>query len=61
MCTPEYAFGVPGTLKNALDLSVGTCEFVGKPVVLSPPLHKAKTGMSITASPSIANSRLRWN
>jgi chromate reductase, NAD(P)H dehydrogenase (quinone) len=34
ICTPEYAFGVPGTLKNALDWTVGSGEFVGKPVVL---------------------------
>jgi NAD(P)H-dependent FMN reductase len=30
--TPEYAFGVPGTLKNALDWTVATGEFNGKPV-----------------------------
>lgn len=34
ICTPEYAFGVPGTLKNALDWTVGSGEFVGKPVGL---------------------------
>ncbi len=33
ICTPEYAFGVPGTLKNALDWSVGSGEFSGKPLV----------------------------
>jgi chromate reductase, NAD(P)H dehydrogenase (quinone) len=33
ICTPEYAFGVPGTLKNALDWTVGGGEFSGKPVV----------------------------
>ncbi|WP_353719667.1 NADPH-dependent FMN reductase [Dyadobacter sp. 676] len=32
ICTPEYAFGVPGTLKNALDWTVGTGEFNDKPV-----------------------------
>jgi chromate reductase len=31
---PEYAHGVPGTLKNALDWLVGSGEFVGKPVAL---------------------------
>ncbi|WP_035333331.1 NADPH-dependent FMN reductase [Dyadobacter crusticola] len=30
--TPEYAFGVPGTLKNALDWTVATGEFNAKPV-----------------------------
>ena len=34
ICTPEYAFGVPGALKNALDWTVGTGEFVDKPVAL---------------------------
>lgn len=34
ICTPEYAFGVPGSLKNALDWTVGSSEFVGKPVGL---------------------------
>lgn len=32
ICTPEYAFGVPGTLKNALDWTVSTGEFNDKPV-----------------------------
>jgi chromate reductase len=32
ICSPEYAFGVPGTLKNALDWTVGSGEFSGKPV-----------------------------
>lgn len=31
---PEYAHGVPGTFKNALDWLVGGPEFVGKPVAL---------------------------
>jgi chromate reductase, NAD(P)H dehydrogenase (quinone) len=34
ICTPEYAFGVPGSLKNALDWTVGTGDFVDKPVAL---------------------------
>lgn len=32
ICTPEYAFGVPGSLKNALDWTVSTCAFSNKPV-----------------------------
>ncbi len=32
--TPEYAHGVPGTLKNALDWLVGGSEIVHKPVAL---------------------------
>jgi len=34
ICTPEYAFGVPGTLKNALDWTVYTGEFYHKPVAV---------------------------
>jgi NAD(P)H-dependent FMN reductase len=40
ICTPEYAFGVPGSLKNALDWTVSSGEFPGKPVA------------AISASPS---------
>jgi chromate reductase, NAD(P)H dehydrogenase (quinone) len=32
--SPEYAHGVPGTLKNALDWVVGSGELVGKPTAL---------------------------
>src|SRR6478752_7363088 len=28
ICTPEYAFGVPGSLKNALDWTVSSGEFI---------------------------------
>ncbi|HEV8549360.1 MAG TPA: NAD(P)H-dependent oxidoreductase [Polyangiaceae bacterium] len=34
LSSPEYAFGVPGSLKNALDWLVGGAEFVGKPIAL---------------------------
>jgi chromate reductase, NAD(P)H dehydrogenase (quinone) len=40
ICTPEYAFGVPGSLKNALDWTVSSGELVEKPVA------------AISASPS---------
>jgi chromate reductase len=33
ICTPEYAFGVPGQLKNALDWLVSSSTLVDKPVV----------------------------
>jgi NAD(P)H-dependent FMN reductase len=33
-CIPEYAFGVPGALKNALDWTVSTTAFSEKPVAL---------------------------
>lgn len=34
ICTPEYAFGVPGSLKNALDWTVGSMEMTHKPTAL---------------------------
>lgn len=34
ICTPEYAMGVPGSLKNALDWAVSTTIFSQKPVAL---------------------------
>jgi NAD(P)H-dependent FMN reductase len=34
ICTPEYAFGIPGVLKNALDWTVSSGEFVDKPVAI---------------------------
>lgn len=32
ICTPEYAYGIPGALKNALDWVVSSGEMVDKPV-----------------------------
>ncbi len=34
ICSPEYAHGVPGVLKNALDWIVSSGEFMGKSVAL---------------------------
>jgi chromate reductase, NAD(P)H dehydrogenase (quinone) len=34
ICSPEYAHGVPGCLKNALDWLVASVEFPGKAVAL---------------------------
>jgi len=34
ICSPEYAHGVPGSLKNALDWVVGSGELYGKPIGL---------------------------
>jgi chromate reductase len=42
ICSPEYAHGVPGALKNALDWLVGGPEMVGKHVAL----WQASTGLS---------------
>jgi NAD(P)H-dependent FMN reductase len=49
--SPEYAHGVPGALKNALDWVVGTGELVGKPVALlnpSPASHFAHPSLAET-------------
>jgi chromate reductase len=34
ICTPEYAYGVPGSLKNALDWTVASGSLVDKPLML---------------------------
>ena len=34
ICTPEYVFSLPGSLKNALEWMVSTTIFSGKPVAL---------------------------
>jgi chromate reductase len=34
VCSPEYAFGLPGSLKNAFDWTVGSGEMVNKPLGL---------------------------
>lgn len=42
ICTPEYAFGVPGVLKNALDWLVSSGELNEKPVatISASPLYR---------------------
>lgn len=39
--SPEYAHGIPGSLKNALDWLVGSVEFPGKPVALLTPSSRS--------------------
>ena len=34
ICMPEYVFGVPGALKNAIDWTVSSGDFSGKPTAL---------------------------
>jgi chromate reductase len=49
--SPEYARGVPGSLKNALDWLVGGSEFVDKPVALlnaSPRSTHAQEALRVT-------------
>jgi chromate reductase, NAD(P)H dehydrogenase (quinone) len=50
-CIPEYAFGVPGALKNALDWTVSSTVFSEKPVALITAAsqgEKAHASMSLT-------------
>lgn len=57
ICSPEYAHGVPGSLKNALDWVVGSGEFMHKPVMLinaSPSSHFAIQQLQETLSVMMA-------
>jgi NAD(P)H-dependent FMN reductase len=40
--SPEYAHGIPGSLKNLLDWLVGSFEFPGKPVALLRPSDRSR-------------------
>lgn len=42
VASPEYAHGVTGTIKNALDWLVGYVPFSGKPVAVFNPSHRAE-------------------
>jgi NAD(P)H-dependent FMN reductase len=46
IATPEYAGGMPGTLKNALDWLVGSGELYGKPVVIVSAAPSAERGQN---------------
>jgi NAD(P)H-dependent FMN reductase len=51
ICSPEYAHGVPGTLKNALDWLVSAPEVFAKPVALlnaSPRSWRAQASLAET-------------
>ena len=53
ICSPEYAHGVPGTLKNALDWVVGSGELIDKPLGLinaAPHAHHAQDSLAETLS-----------
>ena len=58
-CSPEYAHGVPGSLKNALDWLVSSVEFPFKPVALinaSPLATHAQA--SLTETLTLMNARI---
>jgi chromate reductase len=51
LCSPEYAHGVPGAMKNALDWVVGSNEFYWKPTALinaAPHAHFAQDALAET-------------
>ncbi|MFE5318097.1 NADPH-dependent FMN reductase [Paenibacillus sp. NPDC056579] len=50
ICTPEYARGVPGSLKNALDWVVSSGEFMNKPTAVISASPHAEGGASALAS-----------
>ncbi|MFC0215453.1 NADPH-dependent FMN reductase [Paenibacillus chartarius] len=50
ICTPEYARGVPGSLKNALDWVVSSGEFVSKPTAIISASPHADGGAAALAS-----------
>ena len=53
---PEYAHGIPGVFKNALDWVVSSGEFIGKPIALlnASPIVKA----SLTNTLSVMSARI---
>ncbi len=50
ICTPEYAYGMPGSLKNALDWTVSSGEFYGKPTAVISASPSAGGGEKAMAS-----------
>ena len=57
--TPEYAHGVPGILKNALDWLVSGSEFVGKPIALLDASPRATHEIaSLTEIVTVMNGRI---
>lgn len=56
--TPEYAHGIPGSLKNALDWLVSATDFAGKPVALinlAPRAHHAQDALKEVLRTMAAN------
>ncbi|HLN79949.1 MAG TPA: NADPH-dependent FMN reductase [Thermoanaerobaculia bacterium] len=58
-CSPEYAHGVPGVLKNALDWLVGGVEIVGKPIgVLNTSLPSTTAHASLVETLRVMGGRV---
>ncbi len=59
ICSPEYAIGVPGTLKNAIDWTVSSMEFSQKPVALiTASLSGEKAHSSLSGTLLIIEARM---
>lgn len=59
VCSPEYAHGVPGVLKNALDWLVGGVEITGKPIaVLNTSLPSTSAHASLVEILSVMGGRV---
>jgi chromate reductase, NAD(P)H dehydrogenase (quinone) len=58
ICTPEYAYGMPGSLKNALDWLVSSGELMGKPVATISAAPNAGGGEKAHASLRLTLSAL---
>lgn len=58
ICSPEYAHGVPGSLKNALDWLVSFEGFINKPVVLINARPAEFAAASLRETLSVMNARL---
>ncbi|MBS1913904.1 MAG: NAD(P)H-dependent oxidoreductase [Bacteroidetes bacterium] len=57
--TPEYAHGVPGSLKNALDWVVGSGELVDKPVAMFNASPRSTYALaSLTETLSVMSTRI---
>lgn len=62
ICTPEYAIGVPGTLKNAIDWTVSSMEFSKKPIALiTASLSGEKAHNSLLGTLLILEARMTEN
>lgn len=59
ICTPEYALGLPGALKNAINWTVSSMEFSKKPVALiTASLSGEKAHQSLLGTLLIIESRM---
>lgn len=57
--SPEYAHGVPGVLKNALDWVVGSSELVNKPIgVINASGRATRAWMSLRDTLTVMSARL---